>query len=281
MTFRALLRHGEAALRAARIAQAASDAWVLLEHVARMDRAQYFLQSEAECPPDVEKKYLDLIQARATRVPTQYLTGTQEFLGLPFAVDARVLIPRQETEQLALEAARRVQKGDRVLDLCTGSGCVIVSLKKRKDIAAFATDISEDALAVAKQNAKDLGADVTFLRSDLFAEVPGTFDCIVSNPPYIATGEIGSLMQEVRAHEPRLALDGGADGLCFYRRIIGEAAGFLRPNGWLLLEIGHDQGADVARLLCGGGFCEVQIQKDLSGLDRVALGRKAQGGEHV
>lgn len=278
MTYRQLLIFGETALRQNGIGEAASDAWILFEFVTGIDRTHYFLCGAQNCPQEQERRYRALIRRRNGRIPVQYLTGVQEFMGLPFAVDERVLIPRQDTELLVTEALARIRPGNRVLDLCTGSGCVIISLKKRLPIRACASDISEDALELARQNAKTLGAEVEFVKSDLLDAVPGIFDCIVSNPPYIASGKIAGLMPEVARHEPRAALDGGADGLDFYRRIIARAGGFLIPGGWLLFEIGFDQGDALKRLLETAGYREVTVKKDLAGLDRVAAGRRP-GGE--
>lgn len=272
MTYRRLLRTGEAALREAGIEEAESDARILFEHVTGIDRTHFFLRDGEECPGGQRERYETLIARRCARIPVQYLTGVQEFMGMPFAVSEQVLIPRQDTELLVLEAERRIRPDDRVLDLCTGSGCIIISLKKRCQIRAFASDISERALAVAEANADRLGADVQFIQSDLFAGVPGKFDVIVSNPPYIASREISRLMPEVGVHEPRAALDGGADGLDFYRRIIPQAAGRLHSGGRLLLEIGCTQGAAAAELMRQAGYQEIVIKKDLAGLDRVVGG---------
>lgn len=273
MTYRELLRYAEAVLQEAQIAEAAADAWILFEYVTGIDRTHYFLRSGEECPRGMAGRCEELLKKRAGHVPVQYITGVQEFMGLPFLVEPCVLIPRQDTELLVLEAERRIAPGARVLDLCTGSGCIAVSLKKRMQIDMLASDLSDGALAVARKNAQKLGADVSFAKSDLFAQIQGRFDCIVSNPPYIARGEIDGLMPEVRAHEPRMALDGGEDGLDFYRRIICEAGAFLKPGGWLLFEIGADQGQAAAQLFAAAGFCEIEVQKDLAGLDRVAGGR--------
>lgn len=225
---------------------------------------------------DTAAVYRRLLAARSRHVPLQHLTGEQEFMGYPFLVNEHVLIPRQDTECLVEAAVKEIKKESgniAVLDLCTGSGCIAVSLKKLLPKAhVTATDLSAEALAVAKENAGRLQADISFLRGDLFAPVTGQFDLIVSNPPYIETKVIGSLMPEVRDHEPRQALCGGADGLDFYRRIAKEAPAYLKPGGALYLEIGCEQGEAVTALLLENGFEKVSCLQDLAGLDRIVCG---------
>lgn len=274
MTYLELLRAGERFLSGQGIGDAHADAWILLEHAAQIDRAHYLLRQTEHCPPDLKEKYEQLIRERARHIPVQYLTNEQEFMGLKFTVDTHVLIPRQDTELLVQETEKELRPHASVLDLCTGSGCIIISLAKRNRIKATGTDLSPEALRIARLNAKTLNADVTFLESDLFAQVQGTYDCIVSNPPYIKSGEISKLMPEVRAHEPRLALDGHADGLYFYRRILERAADYLVPGGRLLFEIGCDQGEAVEQLMRSAGYLKIERKKDLAGLDRVVAGRR-------
>lgn len=194
-------------------------------------------------------------------------------MGLSFAVNPHVLIPRQDTEILVEEAQKRIHAGMDALDLCTGSGCIIVSLSKYAPIHAAASDISAQALKTAKENAKRHGVTVDFIESDLFEGITSRYDIIVSNPPYIPTEEIKTLMPEVREFEPFLALDGKEDGLFFYRKIIREANSHLKPDGFLLLEIGCGQGKDVACLMEAEGYKEITIRKDLSGLDRIVIGK--------
>ncbi len=280
MTLAALLSQGEGILRDAGIGETKTDAWYLLSAAADLSRAQYLLRCREELGENDRewtKAYLELVRRRAQRIPLQHLTGTQEFMGFEFVVTPQVLIPRQDTEILveeALQAAKLLKRPARILDLCTGSGCVAVSLKLLAEQAQVtAGDVSGEALAVAKKNAALLNAQVTFVQSDLFAGIDGVFDIIVSNPPYIPTAEIGMLMPEVRDYEPALALDGGADGLEFYRRIIREAPSYLNREGTLLLEIGCLQAEAVTRLLLESGFSDVQCKKDLAGLDRVVQGR--------
>lgn len=226
-------------------------------------------------PDHIYRPYQDLLNKRSLHIPLQHLTGEQEFMGLPFHVNEHVLIPRQDTEILVEEVLSIVKKGDHVLDLCTGSGCIIISIVKlAEQITGVGIDLSDEALVVAKENAKRLQADVTFFKSDLFEQVTGEFDCIVSNPPYIATAQIDTLMEEVRCMEPRMALDGMEDGLFFYRKIVEESAAYLKKGGWLCFEIGCDQADDVSEMMRAAGYENRKVIKDLAGLDRVVMGQR-------
>lgn len=281
MTLREALKAGEAYLAQREIPDAAIDAWYLLEYVLkreaqiRADRAWYLLHSRETLEERLWEAYRGLLDERGNHRPLQYITGEQEFMGILFFVNDKVLIPRQDTELLAEEARRRLSPGDSLLDVCTGSGCLAVSLMKLvPGIRGTACDISAGALSVARENARRQQVDVEFRQGDLFSPIEGRFDVIVSNPPYIPTGEIEGLMEEVRRFEPMLALDGSEDGLYFYRRLAAEAPDFLRDGGWLLVEIGCDQGRAVAELFEEAGFCEVNCKKDLAGLDRVVTGRR-------
>ncbi len=269
MTWRALLGQGEEILTQAEIADAGLDAWYLLEYVSGMKRAEFFLHGDDEISESQIEHYLSLIDQRKEHIPLQHLTGTQEFMGMEFKVSKDVLVPRQDTELLVENLLSLVQ-GKRVLDLCTGSGCIGISLAKLGNPQSVdAVDLSKDALAIAKENAKKLQAEVHFIESDLFAAVEGQYDVIASNPPYIASEVIETLMPEVKDHEPMMALDGGADGLDFYQRIAREAVAHLKPEGMLWLEIGYDQGETVSEILKQQGYEDVACLKDLCGLDRV------------
>ncbi len=349
-----MLRLGEEYLAEREVADASVDAWLLLEYVTGLSRAQYLARAaeppehvcgtlrptedsglrERKCSEDEEKtgmkpgsskdvvqRYLELLERRGAHIPLQHLTGEQEFMGLPFLVNEHVLIPRQDTETLVEEALGRLRPGMRVLDLCTGSGCIAVSIAKlgaeyiarsalgdRKDgtadrekslaenaprtavggdpdaalrsvakgdgqrIRVDASDVSPEALAVARENARRLGAQVFFIESDLFAEI-GEYDMIVSNPPYIRTAVIAELSEEVRQHEPALALDGSEDGLHFYREITRQSPAHLKDGGWLLFEIGYDQAEAVGALMAESGFAEIEVVRDLAGHDRVVIGK--------
>lgn len=273
MTWQEVLKTGTARLKECGIEEAGQDAWILLEEYGQIDRAHYFLQQTEEMPETVRVKYAQAIEKRAQRIPVQQITGRQEFCGLDFFVNEHVLIPRQDTECLVEEVLKKVKPENHILDVCTGSGCIIISVQKlMKDRChCFATDISEEALKVARQNAEHLDADVTFWQGDLFESVDGRFDCIVSNPPYIESEVIQGLEPEVREHEPMLALDGKEDGLFFYRKIIKEAKNYLQPGGWLLFEIGYLQGSAVSSLLEECGYQNITVKKDLAGLDRIVL----------
>lgn len=275
MNYREVLHQGEALLRERAIPDAETDAFLLLEYVTGLDRAHYLLSGGEECPAKDQKAFQGLIARRAEHMPLQYLTGRQEFMGYGFLVDESVLIPRQDTEILVQETERRLRPGAAVLDLCTGSGCIAVSLALRNPVFVTASDLSGEALAVAGKNAGRLGAAVKFIKGDLFENILESYDCIVSNPPYIEREELEQLMPEVRLHEPRLALDGGPDGLEIYRRIAAEAAAHLRNGGFLALEIGCRQAAQVAGLLHQAGFDRTEVVKDLAGLDRVVIARNS------
>ena len=275
MKYRELLNKGVAMLRQEGIADADTDGWYLLEYASGMSRNDYFLRMEEEASGELAEAYGRLLEKRCTRIPLQYLTGEQEFMGLTFSVNPHVLVPRQDTETLVEQAEKQLSPGKRVLDLCTGSGCILISLLARvPGVSGLGTDISEEALATAERNADRLGvADhAQWARGDLFAPVEGRFDVIVSNPPYIPREDIDGLMPEVADFEPRGALDGGDDGLDFYRRITSEASEYLEAGGRLFLEIGCDQARDVTALMEKAGFVHVATVRDLSGLDRVVCG---------
>lgn len=273
MTLRECLLYGKNYLHSHNIADSDIDAWLLLEYTAKIDRNYYFMHQFEEISNILADEYKILLVRRSEHVPLQYLTNEQEFMGFKFKVNENVLIPRQDTEILVEEAVNRLKPSMRVLDMCTGSGCIAVSLKRlARDIEVTAADISSKALAVAIENAELNSADIEFIQSDLFENVRGKFDIIVSNPPYIPSETVDLLMEEVREHEPRLALDGMSDGLYFYRLIVRESTRFLEDKGFLLLEIGHDQREAVINIMKEAGFKAVTGIKDLAGLDRVVIG---------
>lgn len=273
MTLEEALNKGKEILETAEIADFELDAWYLMEYVCKMDKSQYYLKSREEMEPEKLQEYEVLLRKRAEHIPLQYITGSQEFMGLEFKVNSHVLIPRQDTETLVEEALKVLEPGMSVLDLCTGSGCVIVSLLKHQEgLIGTASDISKQAILVAKENAKQNQVEAEFVSSDLFKSITGTFDMIISNPPYIPTDVINGLMPEVKNFEPMTALDGKEDGLYFYREIIREAGKFLNSNGYLYFEIGHDQGGRVAAIMEDSGYRNVRVVKDLAGNDRVVMG---------
>lgn len=274
MTYREALSLGEKVLSMAGIAEIKTDAWLLLEMAAKIDRSFYYLHMEEEIPKDALGEYEAALKKRAERIPVQYIVGETEFMGLTFKVNSSVLIPRPDTETLVEEALKRIKPGMKVLDMCTGSGCIITSIVYHgKDIEGYASDISRHAINIAKENAKNNQVSVMFETGDLFDHIKGKYDMIVSNPPYIRTDEIPKLMPEVQNFEPVQALDGKEDGLYFYRRIVSEAIEYLNEGGYLLFEIGFDQGADVASLMQQAGYQDVRVIKDLAGNDRVVGGK--------
>lgn len=273
MTYHEALKLGEKVLETASIVEAKLDAWLLLEMVCKIDRSFYYLHMEDDLLEEQVSEYEIALKKRAEHVPLQYIVGETEFMGLKFKVNSSVLIPRQDTETLVEEALKVITPGMRVLDLCTGSGCIIVSiLHNVADVEGYAIDISKQALNVAKENAKLNGVAVNFERSDLFDNVTGTFDVIVSNPPYIPSLEVVKLMPEVGSFEPLEALDGKEDGLYFYREIIASCKEYLKPEGRILFEIGYDQGEAVQTMLLDAGFKEVCVIKDLARNDRAVTG---------
>jgi len=273
MTFRMLNKAGSDILEKAGVLDAGIDAYYLLEWVCKIDRNYYLLHADEEVGPEKENEYMHYLKKRSERIPLQYITGEQEFMGYTFHVNPNVLVPRQDTEILVDEARKRLTGKEKVLDVCTGSGCIIISLKKLvPEIDASASDVSKQALAVAKENARNLDVAVNFMRSDMFSQITGKYDMIVSNPPYIRTEEIGHLMPEVRDYEPVMALDGMEDGLHFYRQLASDGRKFLNSGGVLVMEIGCDQAGDVSLLLENEGFTDIRVVKDLAGLDRVVIG---------
>lgn len=264
---------GRRILEAAGIQEADWDARLLLETICGTDRNTLLVHGERPLSREEESKYQDWIQKRAQHIPLQHLTGEQEFMGLTFLVNEHVLIPRQDTEILVEEVMREMTDGSRILDMCTGSGCILLSLLHySNDCLGTGADLSREALAVARENARRLGIQACFLCSDLFDKIEDKYDIIVSNPPYIQTGVIGGLMDEVRLHEPLSALDGGEDGLVFYRKILEGCGKHLVRGGSLYFEIGYDQGEAVKGLMEKYGFSQVRVVKDLAGLDRVVSG---------
>lgn len=285
MTYGELYEYGKLRLTENEIEEAALDARLLLEYICHTDRNELLVHGDRSVSDLEEQFYRMTIDRRASHIPLQHITGVQEFMGLSFKVNEHTLIPRQDTEILVEEAMCHLSDGMRVLDMCTGSGCILLSLLKySNECEGIGIDISGDALAVARENAKRLKLDAVFLEGDLFAPLADftsdrttdrLFDMIVSNPPYIETAVIDTLMPEVREHEPVLALDGMEDGLHFYRRIVSEAPAHMRKGAYLFFEIGCEQGEAVKALMQEGGFEQTAILKDYAGLDRVVYGVKA------
>lgn len=259
------------------------DAEVLLAHVLGVDRMRLILDAPRPLTAEELRVYRDAIQRRRRAEPVAYIVGEREFYGLGFHVDARVLVPRPDTETLVDVALKRTRARDQYghgLDLCTGSGCVAIALAKtRPGWKWSAVDISEDALAVARLNARrhNVLHGLAFLQSDLFAQVNSArgFDLITANPPYIPTAELPTLAPDIHQHEPKLALLGGEDGLDIVRRLVSQASRHLNAGGVLALEIGYGQAAAVVELLQAAGFLGVETMRDYGGIERVVSGHTA------
>ena len=276
-SLKGLLTDGAKMLTQAGIDEAELDARYILEYITGLNSAQYFIHSEDIIEKNKAEEFFRLIERRSKRIPLSYVIGTRDFFGLTFKVDENVLIPEQETELLVEEVIKH-SEGKSVLDMCTGSGCIAISIALfGKPSKVAASDISEKALEVARENAKSLKAgEISFIQGDMFENVTDKFDIIVSNPPYIETGEIDELMPEVRDYIPRLALDGDIDGLKFYRIISKEAVKKLNKNGRIFYEIGYNQSRAVASILLENGFTDVKIMKDYSGLDRIVMAKLSE-----
>ena len=274
MEYAALYRMGVERLAAAGIEEAKLDARLLLEELCGTDRNDLLVHGDRPVTEQQENSYVNYIELRSRHIPLQHLTGYQEFMGLRFKVTPDVLIPRQDTETLVEEVLKNLHDGMRILDLCTGSGCILLSLLRySNDCVGIGADLSKKALKVAEENAGSLGLTAEFVQGDLFEPVTGKFEIIVSNPPYIPSNVIPTLMEEVREHDPLMALDGKEDGLYFYREIIGQASEYLYPGGMLFLEIGCEQAEAVTELMKNAGYRDVTVCKDLAGHDRVVSGR--------
>lgn len=273
-----VLKSATERLEAKKIDSPRLDAEILLAHVLNCRRLDFYIDEDKILPLESILRFNELINRRLEGIPVAYLTGTREFMGLKFSVNENVLIPRPDTEILTEFVGEFLRSigGGFFADLGTGSGAICVSiLKFVKNARACAVDISENALDVAKFNAQKFYVDdrAEFFCGDLFSPLEGKiFDAIVSNPPYIPTNDLKNLQIEVQT-EPKLALDGGNDGLNFYRRIISDAPKFLRDGGLLAVEIGINQASAVKNLFECAGFVDVAILNDLSGIERVVAGR--------
>lgn len=280
LTYRQMCHNGAAILADAGITDAEYDSFALLEYITGMDRTAYILNGSKSVPEDITERYDAVIDRRSSHIPLQHITGQAWFYGRGFNVNSDVLVPRQDTEVLVSEALKVINAKDSVLDMCTGSGCIIITLALEKKLGrALGADISEAALKVASGNREKLGADdVTFVKSNIFSDInvndDELFDVIVSNPPYIATGEIETLTEEVRIHDPYIALDGLEDGLHFYRKITQQSMNYIKSGGWLLYEIGCTQAHDVSDIMSEYGYSNIKVIKDLAGLDRVVMGQR-------
>ena len=270
---------GTAYLQEHNIENAAYDSFALFASITGMSRTDYFMKTDEVLSDEILCEYEKCIRLRAEHIPLQHIIGKAYFYGREFQVNQNVLIPRPDTEILVEQTLQILKEENSVLDMCTGSGCIILTLALENKLKkAIGVDLSLDALEVAKKNYNQLQAEnVDFIQSDLFTELNGVydhaFDLIVSNPPYIRSDVIPTLSEEVRLHDPMLALDGFDDGLYFYRKITEAAPAYLKKGGWLMYEIGYDQGKDVSEMMKISGFEDISVIQDLAGLDRVVRGR--------
>lgn len=275
-----LLQYASESLRDADVPEPEIDTEILWNHITGMNKMQMLLNRELEIDIETEDRFLQIIKNRATRRPLQYITGTQNFMGIDFLTAKDVLIPRMDTETLVEQVLMTIRKYEpnkmiSVLDLCCGSGCIGLSLKVLTDfIDITLADISDSALALTRRNAEKLGLECEIVKGNLFENVKKRYDIIVSNPPYIRSDVIDGLMPEVKDFEPRLALDGMEDGLYFYKKIIEESEKYINNEGYLFFEIGNDQAYDVQQLLVDNHYADVCVVKDLSGNDRVVYGKR-------
>lgn len=291
-TYGEVYRWGTEQLLSADVPDAGTDARLLLEWCCGTDRNTLLAHGSREVPTEEYERYYQAVGQRKKRVPLQYITGEQEFMGLAFEVNRSVLVPRQDTEILVEEVMRNLHDGMRILDIGTGTGCILLSLLHYSNgCTGVGVDLSEEALQTAKRNARNImgvhpdseESAVSFRQGDLFQGLckEDKFDIVVSNPPYIRTDVIDTLMPEVRDYEPRQALDGREDGLFFYRQIIAQAGAYLYGGGMLFLEIGYDQGEDVVRLMEAECYTQVEIFRDYAGNDRVVQGVWQSSGQGI
>ena len=274
------LRRGVAALQEARVAEPRLTAGVLLGYVLGCDQVFLYAHSDQKLTAAQWTRFADGLETRLTGTPTQYITGIQEFYGLPFRVTPDVLIPRPETELLVEQTLAKASAGDWILDVGTGSGAIAIAVRKRlPEAKVFACDLSAAALFVARENDRNLGTALSFVRSDLAdAFRPGTFDLVVCNPPYVALTDRSALQREVRDHEPHVALFGGEDGLDAYRRLSATVCDVLRPGGWLLMEVGYNTSAAIKPLFPSGPWESACLYRDLAGWERVMAVRRGETG---
>ena len=277
MTLKELYGEGIEALEFADVESPEVDAFYLLQHVTGVDRAHYLLDKDRTVTEAAVEGYMTLIRRRAAHEPYQYITGETEFMGYKIKVTPDVLIPRLDSEVVCEEALKIIKADDTVLDMCTGSGCLAIAIKKERASAqVWASDISQAALEVAKENAKINEADISFCKGDLFEAINGDlrFDCVISNPPYVTEDEYKELTLEVRDNEPKLALTAGAEGLDIYERLVPEAFHRLKEGGHLVMEMGCSQGIALTALMKDAGYKNIRVIKDLAGLDRAVLGER-------
>ena len=275
MTIKEILKKGINELEKNNIQEPILQSKILLASIIHESKEYLLIHDDDKLDNIVIEEFEKGINRLIQGEPIQYITGFKEFMGYRFLVNQNVLIPQPDTEILVEEVLKLCKAKDKILDLCTGSGAIAIALSKlNKESKVYASDISLEALKVAKENNKNLNTDVTFIQSDLFNNIEDKFDIIVSNPPYIETRTIETLSKQVQ-NEPKLALDGGEDGLKFYRKIVAEATNYLNQNGYLCLEIGYNQKDSVIQLIKQSNrYKEIYCKKDLAGNDRIIICRK-------
>lgn len=276
-----LLEYGKELLEKSGNEYAKYERRVLLEEATGMTYMQMLLNEQMVVPEEKEQLYRLFLEKRCNHYPLQYILGYAHFMDYTFYVDENVLIPRNDTEVLVetihdiLDKKTDTDNKDSLLDLCCGSGCIGISLKLyHEELFLTLSDVSKEALSVAQRNLEKYQVSAQVIQSDLFHNIEGQFSVIVSNPPYIESAVIETLMPEVKDYEPVLALDGGEDGLYFYRQIIELSGQYLKKGGWLFFEIGYNQGEPVKTLMEAAEFTQVVVKKDYAGMDRVVYGMK-------
>lgn len=270
-----VLKLGIAELNKQKIEEAKLKAQILMEHELKVSHEKFVMHCDEEMSQNSAERFLKNIEQLTKGTPIQYIINNQNFYGLDFYVDENVLIPQPDTEILVEEVLQIIEKRQeklRVLDICTGSGAIVIAICKNQNVEMVASDVSEKALEIAKKNATKHGVPIEWIQSNMFEKISGKFDVIVSNPPYIETETIENLPQEVK-NEPRLALDGGKDGLNFYRILVEQAGNYLKKCGILAVEIGYNQKKEVLELFEKAGFCEVYGKKDFGNQDRIVVGK--------
>lgn len=278
MTYREIMQSTARRLQEAGIEEYNSDTRILMTEVTGQNMASVLYHADDELDEEILKKLTECTDRRCRREPLQYILGNQEFMGLKFLCNSSCLIPRPDTEMLVETVIKamsemKVSAGGKVLDMCTGSGCVGISLAAFvKGIDLTLSDISEEALEVTRKNLELNSVDARVVKSDIFSSIEGVYDVITANPPYIKTSMIQTLMPEVAVFEPKLALDGGEDGVVLYRRILKQAPEHLRKDGLLAFEIGDEEGEIISSLMKEAGFYDVTVLKDYCGFNRVVYG---------